>query len=89
LQPADTEARLANIGTMINSLKSDQSSAASDKDRIGRICSGLNSLEAPKKYGMSVVAASELEMVRKKVNPMLRAQNTNAVAPSDHLDIAR
>jgi hypothetical protein len=74
LQPADTTGRLSNISSLIGQLKIDQSSAAADKDRIARVISGLESMEAAKKYGMSVVAASELEMVRQKVNPMIKAQ---------------
>jgi hypothetical protein len=76
LQPAETAGRLSNLSSMISNLKNDQSAASADKDRIQRVVSGLDSLDAPKKYGMSVVAAAELEMVRKRVNPMLRSQGT-------------
>jgi len=77
MQPADTAARMSNISSLISQLKSDQSSAAADKDRIQRYLANLDSLETPNKYGKSVVAASELEMVRKKVYPILRAQGTH------------
>lgn len=78
MQPADTAARLSNVSALINNLKVDQSSAAADKDRIQRLVSGLDSMDPSKKYGMSVVAASELEMIRAKVNPMVKAQGVPA-----------
>jgi hypothetical protein len=74
MQPADTAGRLSTISSLISQLKNDQASAAADKDRIQRMVSGLDSMDASRKYGMSVVAASELEMVRGKVTPMVRAQ---------------
>lgn len=78
MQPADTAARVSNISSLISQLKADQSSASADKDRIQRtLLSNLDSLDTAKKYGISVVAASELEMVRKKVYPMLKAQGTS------------
>lgn len=77
MQPADTAARLSNVSSLISKLKIDQSSASADKDRIYRVVGGLDSLDAAKKYGMSVVAASELEMLRKKVYPMLKAQGVS------------
>ncbi|MBX9687542.1 MAG: hypothetical protein K2X27_12620 [Candidatus Obscuribacterales bacterium] len=80
LQPADTSARLSDISSLVNKLKSDQSSASADKDRIQRMVSGMESADAAHKYGMSVVAASELEMVRNKVYPMLKAQGVAEAA---------
>lgn len=74
MQPADTAARLSDISSLISKLKVDQSSAAADKDRIQRLVSNLDAQDTPKRYGISVVAASELEMVRNKVYPMLKAQ---------------
>lgn len=76
LQPADTAARLSDIASLITKLKVDQSAAAADKDRIQRLVSNLDTLDTAKKYGISVVAASEAEMVRNRVYPMLRAQGT-------------
>ncbi len=78
LQPADTAARMSDISSLVSKLKVDQSSASADKDRIARVVSGLGSMDAAKQYGMSVVAASELEMLRNKIYPMLRAQGTDA-----------
>ena len=76
LQPADTAARLSDISGLISKLKVDQSSAAADKDRIQRLVSNLDTLDTARKYGISVVAANEAEMVRNKVYPMLKAQGT-------------
>lgn len=75
LQPAETKARVSDISSLVAQLKMDQSSASADKDRIQRIISQMDSQDsAAKKYGMSVVAASELEMLRNKVFPMIKAQ---------------
>ena len=74
--PANTSARASNIASLISRLKLDQSSASADKDRIQRLMNGAESLPAAKKYGVSFVAASELEMVRARVMNMLKAQGT-------------
>ena len=74
LQPAETAVRAAGVGKLINGLKFDQSSACADKDRIQRVINTLATMDGARKYAMSVVTASELEMIRKQVNAMLKAQ---------------
>ncbi len=78
MQPADTVSRLSDISSLISKLKQDQSTAAAEKDRIQRMLSDLDSDQTPARYGVSVVAASELEMLRNKVFAMLKAQGTVA-----------
>lgn len=74
MEPANTSSRTSNIASLIGKLKLDQSSASADKDRIQRMLSGYDTLPATKKYGVSFVAASELEMVRNKVKALLKTQ---------------
>lgn len=76
MSPANTTARASNIASLISRLKLDQSSASADKDRIQRLMNSADSMPAAKKYGVSFVAASELEMVRSKVMGMLKAQGS-------------
>ena len=76
--PANTSARASNISAMIGRLKLDQSSASADKDRIVRMLNGLDTEQTAKKYGISFVAASELEMVRNKVLGMLKTQGVQS-----------
>lgn len=77
MSPAQITPRLNEINRLITMLKIDQSSATRERDRIQQYLSGYEQLEPAKKYGVSIVAAAELEMLRKRINAQLKVQGAS------------
>lgn len=77
MSPAQITPRLNEINRLITLLKIDQGSAARERDRIQQFLNGYEQLEPAKKYGVSIVAAAELEMLRKRINAQLKAQGAS------------
>ena len=72
MEPAETTARLQDLTARITRLNTGRDAAGSDENRIQQLLVGMDQLPAPEKYGRSVVAAAELELLRNKVNALLR-----------------
>lgn len=77
MSPAQITPRLNDINRMIASLHRDQSTVSRERDRIQQYLNGFEQLPAPQKFGVSIVAATELEMLRKKVDELLRQQGAS------------
>ena len=77
MSPAQVAPRLNEINRLIALLKFDQAPLTRERDRIQQYLNGFEQLSPPQKYGVSIVAAAELEMLRKRVNAQLKLQGAS------------
>lgn len=77
LSPAQITPRVNDVNRMLASVHRDQSTVTRERDRIQQYLNGFDQLPAPQKYGVSIVAATELEMLRKKVDELIRQQGAS------------
>lgn len=78
MEPAQTATRLQDISQSINKMTVGRDQAASEKERIQSIAASMNSMSAPDKFGTSIVAAAEAEMLRARVRVLLRQSGYRA-----------
>jgi hypothetical protein len=74
--PAKTDLKLQAVNSTLNNLRLDRSSAESDKNRIEQLALTAKSQNAADKYGVNMVASSELDILRQRVNALLKTQGT-------------
>jgi hypothetical protein len=80
MEPAKAGARLKSISASISKMTNGRDQAAGEKDRIQQILAGYDSMSVANKYGTSIVAAAEAEMLRNRVRALLRSSGVSAEA---------
>jgi hypothetical protein len=75
MQPADVSLRVAAVAQDVARLRDGRDDATRDFEHAQRLAEVVRSMpEGPQKYGQSIVAATELEMIRHKLEPVLQRQ---------------
>jgi hypothetical protein len=73
MTPANTQLRQVNVGQDVGRLRSDRDDAVRDFDHASRLAETVQRMpEGAEKYGNSIVAATELETIRQKLQPLLQ-----------------
>lgn len=75
MEPVRLSLRYRGVSEAVSSLKVDRDSAAADLNRIGDFATRVKNMpEGPQKFGASIVAAEELEILRKGIDPLLHVE---------------
>lgn len=77
LVPAKTKMRLNSLQPVLAELTLDKGSAVAERERIAQYAATANSLDAPHQFGVNLVASSEIELLRTRINNLLKTQNAS------------
>lgn len=78
--PAKTGLRLRELTNLIAQMNTGRDPAVAEKERIQQLTAGMDQMSAPQRYGASIVASAEAEMLRDRVRGLLRFDGTTPKA---------
>jgi YesN/AraC family two-component response regulator len=81
-KPVDVATRMQELDKMIAKLKHSKSDANEEKNRIEAMLRSLPQSTSPEKVGATIVAGSELELLRNRVASVLKEEQKTALEVS-------